>query len=413
MLERALSRVAHPLEDDASLEPLIARIGDARIVMLGEATHGTSEFYTWRARITARLMRERGFRVVAVEGDWPDCLAVDRALRSAEDPRAALKAFTRWPTWMWANHEVAELVAMLRASPGARFYGLDVYSLWDSIRALVARLDELDPEAAQRAREAWACFEPYGEEADRYALASQSVPRSCQEHVVRALLATREAMLATSDPDERLDAEQNAEIMVNAEGYYRAMVEGGATTWNLRDTHMMDTLDRILARHGPAAKAVVWAHNTHVGDARATDMAAQGMTNLGQLARERHGRDHVVLVGFGTHRGSVIAARAWDAPMQRMRVPEAAPGSLEMRMHEVVGDDALFLPDDAPELREEVGHRAIGVVYHPERDRAQYVPTRVGQRYDAFLFLDRTTAVRPLHVTSDHIEMPETYPWGV
>jgi erythromycin esterase-like protein len=413
----ALARLATPLEDDASLDPLIERVGDARIVMLGEATHGTSEFYSWRARLSMRLVREKGFSFVAVEGDWPDCFRLDEYVKGASgDARAldAVRRFARWPTWMWANHEVAAFLDELRAHNDATraakvgFYGLDVYSLWDSMRRVVAQLEETAPDAAQAAREAWACFEPYGEDAQRYARATQVVRADCRDEVVRALAAVERAAVG-------LDAEQNARVAVNAERYYRTMVEGGAASWNVRDTHMMDTLDHLLAHHGPQAKAIVWEHNTHIGDARATDMADEGMVNIGQLARERHGERDVVLVGFGTHRGSALAARGWDMPVKRMRVPEAPEDSLEGVMHALGGDQLFVLPPAsaaASPLLRTIGHRAIGVVYHPEREWGNYVPTVLPRRYDAFVFVDRSNALRPVQVTHEDLAEPETYPWG-
>lgn len=444
-VEDELAALAQPLEDETVLDALMERIGDARIVMLGEATHGTSEFYSWRSHITMRLVREKGFRIVGVEGDWPDCFTLNRYVKADTDaPPGALEAldgFRRWPTWMWANHEVARLLEAMREhnAPllgGQRvgFYGLDVYSLWDSMRRVVDHLEGIDADAAQIARDAWACFEPYGEDEQRYALATEAVPEDCREEVVRMLAHTRRSLPQLSSDlisEERLDAEQNAVVAMNAETYYRTMVEGGPISWNLRDTHMMDTLDRLLRHHGSDAKAVVWAHNTHVGDARATDMAPAGMTNIGQLARERHGLDDVVLVGFGTHRGSLIAGRAWGAPMQRMDLPPARRGSLEHALHELVGQDALLVFRDVAGLAEialdrdpfmnplaagllaPIPHRAVGVVYAPERERGHYVPTVLPLRYDAFLHIDRTHALRPLGLEARADQEPETFPWGV
>jgi erythromycin esterase-like protein len=413
---RALAR---PLRGPADLDPLLERIGGARVVAIGEASHGTAEYYRWRAALTRRLIEERGFRFVAVEGDWPDCYRVNRSVRSREgaddDPREALDAFCRWPTWMWANDEVVEFCRWLRRFNGHRrddqrvgFYGIDVYSLWDSMNALVGWLRKHEPAHVDRAVEALRCFEPFGEDGAEYAFASRFAPTSCEQTVVDLLLhlceerGRSEAMASPPgpDPESRFSAEQNAAVVVDAERYYRAMVQSSAESWNVRDVHMADTLDRLLEHAGH--KAVVWEHNTHIGDARATDMAGNGMVNVGQLLRERHGTDDVVLVGFGGYQGGVIAGSAWGAQMARMTVPPARPGSLEALLHDAVGEDALFVfpREDRPAwLERRLDHRAIGVVYRPERERwGNYVPTVLGRRYDAFLYLDRTTALRPLHL---------------
>ena len=415
-----------PLASMADLDPLLDAVGDARLVLLGEAAHGTSEYYRWRTALTQRLVEEKGFRFVAVEGDWPDCQRVDRYVRGQGSPhgsaREVLATFDRWPTWMWANEEAEELVAWMRGhaeghprAPVA-FHGLDVYSLWGSLRAVVRYADaRLDGEAQEAARRAWRCFQPYGEDAQAYAAATRWVPSSCEAEVTGMLRGLR-ARLPEGGGDALADLEaaQNAEVVRNAERYYRAMVRGGPGSWNLRDTHMMDTLDRLLAHHGPGAKGVVWAHNTHVGDASATDMADAGMTNLGQLARERHGRDDVFVVGFGSYEGTVVAGKEWDAPWERMQVPPAREGSLEETLHEASGgrDVLLFPPRDA-RWRRPVPHRAIGVVYDPRGDRwGNYVRTVLADRYDAFLFLDRTRALAPLGVAPRREEADETYPTG-
>lgn len=420
-------RLALPLADAGDLDPLLDRIGEARIVCLGEATHGTREFYEWRATLTRRLIEERGFGLVAVEGDWPDCYEVHRCVTAApdapEDPRAVLNGFARWPTWMWANQEVVDFAGWLRelnlgrpAEQRVGFYGLDVYSLWESLRALLDYLHEHEPDHVGPAFEAFRCFEPYAEDPQRYALATRLVPSGCEVEVVSLL--TR----LVGDRPSREDAfaaEQNARAVVGAEAYYRAMVRGGPESWNVRDTHMADTLDRLLEHHGRRtegrARAVVWEHNTHVGDARHTDMADAGMVNVGQLVRERHGEDDCVLVGFGTHRGEVIAAPAWGSPMRRMSVPPARQGSTEALLQEALGErDALFVfPADLPGwAAAERGHRAIGVVYRPEAERwGNYVPTVLGRRYDAFVWIDRTRALRPLHDSPAHGEL-ESWPYG-
>jgi erythromycin esterase-like protein len=406
--------LARPLRDETDLDPLLARIGDARIVAIGEASHGTHEYYAWRSALTRRLIEDRGFAFVAVEGDWPDCYRVNRSVRlrpgADRDPRDALDAFARWPTWMWANDDVVDFCRWLRRFNADRdendqvgFYGIDVYSLWDSMHALVGWLQEHEPEHVDTARQALACFEPFGEDGAEYAFASRFAPTSCEQAAVdllRSLCEERGRSEAALDREARFSAEQNAAVVVDAERYYRAMVQGSAESWNVRDVHMIDTLDRLLGHAGP--KAVVWEHNTHIGDARATDMARSGMVNVGQLLRERHGSDEVVLVGFGGYRGGVIAGSAWGAQMERMPVPPARRGSLEALLHEAVGTDALVVVPrgDRPAwLDRRLDHRAIGVVYRPEREKwGNYVPTVLGERYDAFLYLEDTSPLQPLHL---------------
>ena len=429
LIER-IREVQHPLRGPEDLDPLLERIGDARFVLLGEASHGTSEYYTWRHAISERLIREKGFSFIAVEGDWPDCYRVNRFVKgwrdSGESAREVLHAFDRWPTWMWANEEVVALAEWLRrwneGRPEERkagFYGLDVYSLWDSMQAVQEYLERVDPEAARRARRAYGCFDPYQEDVQEYAMATALVPTSCEAEVITMLgEMRRKAPEYREDGREAyFNAEQNALVARNAELYYRTMVRGGGTSWNVRDTHMVETLERLMQHHGPGAKAIVWEHNTHIGDARATDMARVGMVNVGQLARQRWGDDDVVLVGFSSYRGSVIAGEEWGAPMQRMPVPPAREGNWEALFHAAGAEDRLLLLDDlaaVEEAHDPMGHRAIGVVYHGARERmGNYVPTVLPLRYDAVLYLDQTRALRPLHMEAhEDGEPPETYPFG-
>lgn len=414
--------LALPLRDAADLDPLLERVGDAHVVAIGEASHGTHEYYAWRAALTRRLVTEHDFGFVAVEGDWPDCHRVNRSVTLRDgadaDPRDALDAFSRWPTWMWANDDVVGFCRWLREVNAGRaddervgFYGLDVYSLWDSMHELVGWLRENEPDHVDVAVRALRCFEPFGEDGAEYAFASRFAPSSCEQAVVDLLhrLCAERGRGGDDDPAARFSAEQNAAVVVDAERYYRAMVQGSAESWNVRDVHMADTLDRLLTHADD--RAVVWEHNTHVGDARATDMADAGMTNIGQLLRERHGADDVVLVGFGGYRGGVVAGSEWGAQMERMPVPEARRGSLEALLHDELGRDALLVwePGAArpPELDRRLDHRAIGVVYRPERERwGNYVPTVLGERYDAFLYLEDTTPLQPLHLERPDEHVP-------
>jgi erythromycin esterase-like protein len=325
---------------------------------------------------------------------------------------------------MWANWEIMALVEWLRrhnagqpAGQRVGFYGLDVYSLQESMASIVDYLTEHVPEAAPAARRAFQCFEPYGEDTHAYAYHAAFVPDTCEDKVVELLLRVREQTPRyDDDPEAAFSAEQNAWVAVGAERYYRTMLHGSAASWNIRDFHMADSLDRLMAHHGPAAKAIVWEHNTHIGDARATDMAGVGMVNVGQLVRERHAGEGVILVGFGSHRGTVIAGREWGAPLERMAVPAARMGSWEGVLHQAAPADSLLLMGDlrrielAHVLR---GHRAIGVVYHPERETGNYVPTVLPERYDAFLFIDESQALHPLHAEEAATKPPDLYPWGV
>jgi erythromycin esterase len=426
----ATRSLARPLRGPRDLDPLLDRIGNARFVLLGEASHGTHEFYTWRTGISRRLIEERGFSFIAVEGDWPDCYRVNQFLKGAVDSsitaREVMHGFTRWPTWMWANEEVIQLAEWLReyndALPTERkvgFYGLDVYSLWDSLDRVIDYLTRHDPSAVATARAAFQCFEPYGEDVQEYAQATRWIDESCEDEVVALLAQVQHAAEAEPDaPEAQFDAEQNARVAKNAEHYYRTMVRGGPESWNIRDLHMTETLYRLMERHGPRAKGIVWAHNTHIGDARFTDMADDGMVNIGQLVRMRHATD-TVLVGFGSHSGRVIAGVEWEAPMETMRVPPARAGSWEDLLHRASGNDCLMVFDEVlghEEMFDERGHRAIGVVYRPQYEQyGNYVPTVLPRRYDAFLFLDHTAALRPLRdiPVLEEGEVPETFPTGV
>ncbi len=425
-LSEEIRQISSPLETAADLDPLIERIADAHFVLLGEASHGTSEYYQWRARLSSRLIREKGFNFVSVEGDWPDCYRVNRYVKgysdSGESAWEVLHAFKRWPTWMWANWEIVAFAEWLRKynqnrSNKAGFYGLDVYSLWESMESILNYLEKHDPEAVKTALEAYRCFEPYGEDAQSYAWSTRLVPDNCEDEVIDLLLEMqRHANRYDGDPEASFNAQQNALVIKNAEHYYRAMVRTDAGSWNVRDQHMMETLNRLMDLHGPQAKGIVWAHNTHVGDARFTDMSGAGMLNIGQLAREQHLDDGVVLTGFGSHHGSVIAGKSWGAPMERMKVPEARDGSWEDLLHQDGSDQlVIFDPENmSDEIRKRRGHRAIGVVYQGEFESyGNYVPTVLPKRYDAFLYIDETEALHPLHIEPDGSEVPETYPWGI
>ena len=421
----ALKKGISPLASEADLDVLLNKIGNARYVLLGEASHGTSEFYTWRAAITRRLIAEKGFTFVAVEGDWPDAYELDRYVRGAayggNTAPQVLQNFNRWPQWMWANEEIAQLADWMKtynAGPGAPspagFYGLDVYSLWESLERVMEYLDTVDPAAAASARQAYACFASYNRDEQAYARATTNPAASCADELAAMLQSVQAHARANPASEEAFNAEQNALVAVNGERYYHAMVRSGSESWNVRDQHMMTTLDRLVQRHGPQAKAIVWAHNTHVGDARFTDMAASGEINIGQLVREQHAGEGVYIVGFGTNRGTVIAADGWGDKAKEMRVPEAQPGSWDALLHALQPADKIVLLDglrNEPALKARKGHRAIGVVYRPSQEYGNYVPTELTQRYDALLYIDKTNALRPLPVRkSGRTRSPEAVP---
>jgi protein-L-isoaspartate(D-aspartate) O-methyltransferase len=412
----------------ADLNSLMERIGAARVVLLGEATHGTSEFYQMRERITRDLIVKKGFGFVAVEADWPDAARVDHYVRHFQYPPSEWTAFARFPTWMWRNTEVRDFVSWLRKHNGAvernervAFHGLDLYSLYDSIRSVLNYLDEIDPESARVARERYGCLTPWQRDPVTYghAALTGSYP-TCESHVVRALtdLLSKRRTYAEHDGERFLDAEQNARLVANAERYYRIMYYGSRASWNLRDSHMFETLKNLLAFHGPDSKVVVWAHNSHVGNAQATEMAARGEHNLGQLCRKEFG-EQAYLVGFGTHSGTVAAASDWDGPMEIKTVRPAVADSYEELCHAtglarfmlgLRGCNDLCGPAGLGKQRLE---RAIGVIYRPESELAShYFRASLPAQFDEYIWFDSTRAVTALE-TAEIKGLPDTYPFGV
>ena len=426
-----VARISTPLNDSSDLDVLIKHIGDAKYVLLGEASHGTHEYYTWRAKISQRLIEEKGFSFIAVEGDWPDCYRLNRYIKnypySGKSANEVLQAFNRWPTWMWANWEIVAFAdwlknfnAGLSIDKKIGFYGLDVYSLWESMEGIINYLKNNDPGSLETALKAMQCFEPYkANEGSTYARASALVPELCEKEVVDLLREIRGKIAQyNTDHENVFSTEQNALVAVNAEKYYRAMIKGGSLSWNIRDKHMITTLNRLMDFHGKDAKVIVWEHNTHIGDARATDMVKSGMVNVGQLVNEQHSKDGVILVGFGSYEGSVIAGREWGDVMRKISMPPAMNRSWEhilhhsgidknklLMLHELKNEERMGMP---------IGHRAIGVVYHPEYEQyGNYVQSILPMRYDAFIFLDQTKALHPLHIKPDGHQIPETFPFGV
>ncbi len=408
-------------------DPLLERAAAARFVLLGEASHGTHEFYRERAEITKRLIAEHGFAAVAVEGDWPDAYRVNRFVRGKSDDvdaEEALSDFRRFPAWMWRNTDVVEFVTWLREwndnRPDAAkvgFYGLDLYSLYTSMEAVVRYLEEVDPEAAVRARERYACFDHFNRDPQVYAYETQfGGAESCEPQSVAQLVELQVAAAeAARRAEDHFYAEQNARLVVNAEEYYRSVFRGGAESWNLRDSHMAETLEALVAHLEPTAgpaKVAIWAHNSHVGDARATQFGQRGELNIGQLVRERHGGESL-LVGFTTYTGTVTAASDWGGRAERKRVRRALDGSWEQAFHQTGAPSFLLLPAAVDGRRLE---RAIGVIYRPETERlSHYFEARLGHQFDAAIHIDETRAVEPLERTSEWVagELPETYPFAV
>lgn len=434
-----LASVVRPLSGTAfDYDAILDLVGEARVVLIGEATHGTHEFYRERAAITQRLILEKGFTGVAVEADWPDAYRVNSYVRgqsSAPNAERALAGFIRFPTWMWRNTDVVRFVEWLRehnaSLPGGAspvgFYGLDLYSLYTSIDAVVSYLDRVDPDAAARARDSYACFNgARGEEhSQRYGWeVSIGTRPSCEDESVRSLLdmQRRAADYARRDgrvaQDDFFFAEQNARLVKNAERYYRSMFGRPSWSWNLRDEHMAETLGELLIHldqtHAPS-RVVVWEHNSHVGDARATDMGRQGELNVGQLARQMYGRD-VVNIGFTTFSGEVTAAADWGHPCGRRQVRPAIAGSYERAFHELGIPRFLLITAEAVGiLQEPMLERAIGVIYRPESERtSHYFSARLTRQFDAVLHFDNTHALTPLETTAiwDDGEPPETFPTG-
>ena len=406
------------------LSPLIEKIKDKKIVMLGESTHGTSEFYKWRLEISRELIENHGFNFIAVEGDWPSCQSVNHfVLNNSDhtDPISALQSFSRWPTWMWANYEMLNLMEWLSEfnqnsfseEDKIGFYGLDVYSLYDSISEVGNLLEKINPVLAAKVMNYYSCFEPYFRNEKAYARSLYKYPEGCEAQVAEALFELFKKKVTD------LDVLQNARIVQQAERYYRTMISG-EDAWNIRDHHMMNTLDLLLHHYGHEAKGIVWAHNTHIGDYRGTDMLFHGQINIGGLAREKWGNDKVSLVGFTTYKGSVIASTAWDGKSEIMEIPEAKEGSLEDYLHRslpLIGHNQYVLQlDDVEEdstLHDFRGHRAVGVVYQPRfESQSNYVPTVLTKRYDALIFIDETSALAPLRVDVEKKKIPETWPFG-
>lgn len=446
-----LQHQAHDIHSNEDYDYVVEQIGDASIALLGEATHGTGEFYRIRAELSKRLISEKGFDAIAVEADWPDALRVSRYVQDSKPyhanwhdaprdmmPEQALGNFERFPQWMWRNTEIVDLIDWLRLhnqrikdlESKIGFYGLDLYSLRSSMNAVIKYLSHVDPEAAKRARMRYACFDQLAEDPQRYGYAAVfGMKKDCEDEVVRQLIelsSKEQKQIAEATPtgfDELFYAQQNARVAQNAEAYYRSMFTGHDESWNLRDTHMAETLctlqEHLGRRKGTRAKIIVWAHNSHIGDARATEMGERGQINLGQLVRERL-KSNTFLLGFTTHTGTVIAASDWDRPPEMKSIRPSAPNSFERQFHNT-GLHDFFMPicnsSQAKELLKGPKlERAIGVLYLPENERfSHYFHADMSRQFDAIIHIDRTHALHPLDLPPSWQpeEIQDTYPSGL
>jgi protein-L-isoaspartate(D-aspartate) O-methyltransferase len=413
--------------ESAQLDRLMARVGDAKVVLIGEASHGTSEFYRMRDRITRELITRKGFKFVAIEGDWPDAARVDHYVRHAQYPPSEWTAFARFPVWMWRNEEVRAFIDWLRAHNAplearsrVAFHGLDLYSLYDSIRAVLKYLDQVDPATAAVARERYGCLTPWQSDPATYGHAALTGTYPTCESDVAAVLAElqdKRRNYAEHDGERFLDVIQNARLVANAERYYRTMYYGSRASWNLRDSHMFETLKLLLAHYGAGSRAIVWAHNSHVGNAAATEMFARGEHNLGFLCRKEYGAG-VYAIGFGTHSGTVAAASSWDGPLEIKTVLPARAGSYEHVCHEA-GRSSFLLDLHQPSLTGAEGlgkarlERAIGVIYRPDTELAShYFQAVLPEQFDEYIWFDETRAVTPFE-TMTLEDVPDTYPFGL
>jgi len=414
--------------EDADLEPLLRRIGNARVVLIGEASHGTSEFYRMRARITQRLIEAKGFNIIAAEADWPDAARIDHYVRHRKALPSEWTAFARFPTWMWRNEDTRNFIDWLHERNSsldyrdrAAFHGLDLYSLYTSVRAVIDYLDSVDPGLAATARQRYGCLTPWEADPAAYGRAAlRGTYHKCEQAVAHMLveLLRKQQSYALQDGERYFDASQNARLITDAEQYYRLMYYGSRASWNLRDTHMFETLKHILEHHGAASKAVIWAHNSHVGDASATEMGRRGEHNIGQLCRDQFG-EVCYSIGFGTNDGTVAAASGWDEPMQIMDVRPAHAQSYERLFH-MTDTPGLLLPLKQPgtkEVQEKLMkprlERAIGVIYRPDSELAShYFEAVLPRQFDEYIWIDRTTAVMLFDV-AELQGLPDTYPFGL
>ena len=404
---------AKPLHGPADFDSLFHKADKTQYVLLGESSHGTSEFYKIRAELSKRLIVEKGFTFLAVEGDWPACQEVNRYIkgydRKYDHARDVLQSFKRWPTWMWANAELIDFIEWLKdynkKQPKERqvgFYGIDVYSLWESMDEIIHYLEQNHSPDMETAKKVFSCFEPFNRQPERYGVSASFYSEGCHDEVIKLLTEICLKKHKFMDAEESsLNLEVNALITANAEKYYRTMVVNDNESWNIRDRHMVEVINKITDFYHGDAKGIIWEHNTHVGDARATDMVDEGIVNVGQILREQKGNVNLLVVGFGTHRGTVIAADEWGVNFEKMIVPPALDGSWEDLMHKAGPHDKLIIFNERNRIvfKEKIGHRAIGVVYEPMYEHyGNYVPSSMSERYDAFIYINSTNALTPLEV---------------
>lgn len=409
----AIKEHSIPLQS-GGLDRIVDSIGEAEIVMIGEASHGTSEFYKVRAELSKRLITEKGFTVIAVEGDWPSAQSVNSYVKGYDEKGSTarnvlLNSFNRWPTWMWANEEVEEFVEWLKTYNDGQpmehktgFYGIDMYSLYESIDEVLRFLSNNEKYKVdlELARKAFSCFEPYNRMPEHYALSTANFTAECISEVSTLLTSLRKnEELYSTKHEEDLNVVMNAMVAKNAEAYYREMLQDDAISWNTRDMHMVEAINELIHYHGEDAKIIIWEHNTHIGDASVTSMKDEGMINVGQLIREQYGKDNTFAVGFGSYTGTVIAADSWGEAFKIMEVPPSKLSTWEGQLH-AAGEEnkvLIFTEENRHLFNSTIGHRAIGVVYNPEFEAyGNYVPSQVGKRYDGFIFIDKSTALHPL-----------------
>ncbi|MFS0863757.1 erythromycin esterase family protein [Fredinandcohnia sp. 179-A 10B2 NHS] len=412
-LVQAIKDYSIPMNGKEDLNTLIQEVQNHKYVLLGESSHGTSEFYEIRTELTKKLIVEKGFSFIAVEGDWPACQVVNQYIKGYSNKyataRDVLKSFNRWPTWMWANEEIIELVEWLKRynvkqpyDKKVGFYGIDIYSLWESMDEIIKYLEKRNSPDLETARKAFACFDPFNRDAEKYALSASFYNEGCHEEVSKLLteLSIKKHQFTDSE-ESSLNLEVNSLITANAENYYRTMITNDNESWNIRDRHMVEVLTKIDSYFNHQAKGIIWEHNTHVGDARATDMVKESIVNVGQILREKLGNEELYIVGFGTNRGTVIAADEWGVNFEKMTVPPGVPGSWEDVMHQAGAHDKIlvFTEENKHLFSDTIGHRAIGVVYNPQYEQyGNYVPSVMSDRYNAFVFVDCSRALSPLEV---------------
>ncbi len=415
MFVEAIRDYAVPFTNPNDLNVVIQEIHQQKFVLLGESSHGTSEFYKIRTELSKRLIKEKGYTFIAVEGDWPACQQVNQYIKGwdRKNPHArdVIQAFNRWPTWMWANEEIIDFIEWLKqynqSQPHDKkvgFYGIGVYSLWESMDEILRYLKKSKSPELEAARKAFACFEPFNRQPEKYGVSAAFYNEDCRNEVVKLLTEICLKRNTHYENEESgLNLEVNALITANAENYYRTMMVDDTESWNIRDRHMVEALNRIMAFFSNKAKGIVWEHNTHIGDARGTDMADEGMVNVGQILREQEGNEQVYIVGFGTNRGSVIAADRWGDDFKIMITPPGEAGSWEDLMYKAGSSDKILIFNDKNKelFNHLIGHRAVGVVYNPKYEHlGNYVPSRMSKRYDAFIYVTNTHALKPLEVES-------------